>query len=149
LLGTMSTPTSISPNKSDEGHPVLFFDGVCALCNGLVKFVIRQDTRGKVRFSTLQSPLGQEVLRTEKIAGEFLETVLYKKEGVVFQKSDAVLELLNDLGGFWKLARLSKILPRIFRDFLYDGVARSRYSIFGKYDQCMVPGPEIRKRFLD
>ncbi len=149
MSGTMSTPTSIPPDKPNEGHPFLFFDGVCALCNGLVKFVIRQDVGGKVRFSTLQSPLGQEILKTEKIDGELLETVVYKKGGVVFKKSDAILELLNDLGGIWKLANVGKIFPRVFRDFLYDAVARSRYSIFGKYDQCMVPGPEIRGRFLD
>ncbi|MDN4524852.1 thiol-disulfide oxidoreductase DCC family protein [Fictibacillus fluitans] len=129
--------------------PVLLFDGVCNFCNSIVNFLIRQDKKGSISYGSLQSEGGQQILHQFHLPAENFESVVYIKNGQSYQKSDAALEIAKDLGGLWKLAVLAKIIPCRVRDALYEWIARNRYKWFGKKDQCMIPSPEVRQRFID
>jgi predicted DCC family thiol-disulfide oxidoreductase YuxK len=136
-------------------HPVLLYDGVCALCNRLVKFVLQRDARGEFHFASLQSKYAAEVLRRHGLDPQDLDTFYIvvepggEKEHVV-ARSEAGLEVLRRIGGVWRLASVvARILPRFVRDFAYNRIARNRYQVFGKYDACPLPPPEVRGRFID
>lgn len=130
-------------------HPVLLFDGVCNFCNGSVLFVIRHDERGLFHFASLQSRVGQRLLESHSVAAEPVSTLVLLEGGRVYIKSTAVLRVALRLGLGWRiLGRLGLVMPRILRDALYSVLVRYRYRWFGKSDQCMVPTPELRERFL-
>lgn len=132
----------------DRETGILYFDGICNLCNGLVQFVIRQNKKGTIRFASLQSEKGRYRLETLGLDPEKLSTVVYEKNGRVRIKTDAVLALLWDIGGIWKLCVLGRAVPPFIRNFLYDHIAGKRYAWFGKRDTCMIPTPELKERFL-
>jgi predicted DCC family thiol-disulfide oxidoreductase YuxK len=127
---------------------LLLFDGVCNLCSGSVQFIIKRDRVSKFKFAALQSVAGIAVLKQLGISTQKLDTFVYVQKGHVKFRSNAVLQMLRDLGGFWKFCFGLTIIPRPIRDFVYYLVAKSRYRIFGKKDQCMVPMPELKERFL-
>ncbi|GAA3989184.1 thiol-disulfide oxidoreductase DCC family protein [Hymenobacter antarcticus] len=131
---------------------IIFFDGVCNLCNGFVQFVIRQDPKGRFRFAALQSEAGQALLATYGLtppagAAE-LDSVLLLSGGQFYSHSSAVLRIARGLGGVWALAGVGGLLPRAWRDALYRFIARNRYRWFGRQESCMLPTPELRARFL-
>ena len=137
----------------DAQGPVLLYDGVCGFCNGAVQTVLRYDRRGALRFAALQSDFGRAVVaRHPELSGidsvVFLETLEGGGERV-FVRSDAALRVVAYLGGAWKLLTVARLVPRRARDFLYDLFARNRYKLFGKYDSCLLPPPEVRSRFID
>ena len=137
-----------NPETSTDFFPkIILFDGVCNLCNGIVKFIIRFDSNAKFKFSSLQSGYAQKLLSS---AAEIktADSVIYLRDGLIHMRSNAALYILKDLGGFWKVFTLFFILPRFIRDFLYNIIAKYRYRIFGKRESCMVPTPEIERRFL-
>ena len=125
---------------------VIFFDGVCGLCNGFIDFVMKIDKEQKFHFSPLQSEFAQKNLPSEMTTD--LKTVVYKNGDELSMKSDAVLKILNEVGGPWKLAMVGKILPRPVRDSAYEMVAENRYKLFGKKETCRLPTPEERERFV-
>ena len=128
---------------------LLFFDGVCNLCNGLVRFIIRHDERERFRFASLQGLPGQRFLQTHGLASGSLDSLVYWRKGKVLTRSSAALNVARDLGGLWSLAYGLIVVPRFIRDAVYDLVARKRYRWFGKRDACMVPTPELRERFVE
>jgi predicted DCC family thiol-disulfide oxidoreductase YuxK len=132
-------------NISAISNPVVFFDGVCNLCDHTVQFIIRHDKRQQFRFAALQSPLGAEFMETHSLKGN--SVVLYYK-GRYYQKSAAAIKIATLLGGGWSLLAAGYILPRFLRDAVYDLVAKNRYKWFGKHDACMIPGPGVRSLFL-
>lgn len=131
-----------------ENKHILLFDGVCNLCNGVVKFIIKQDTKGKFSFAPLQSSVGQQLLKTFGLNAEDFDSLVYIEGKKYYVKSSACLYVLKRLGGIWKFFFVFMLLPLSVRDFVYDCIARSRYTIFGRQNECMVPSPEIRKKFL-
>ena len=131
-----------------ETHPILLFDGVCNLCNGLVKFIIKRDQRSRIRFAPLQSDTGKSLIANFGLSPEDINSVVYISGEQVFLRSSAVLHLLKDLGGGWKLFYIFIIIPPVMRDLFYNLIARTRYRIFGRSGSCMVPTGEIRGRFL-
>lgn len=133
----------VKPDK-----PILLFDGVCNLCNGLVKFIIKRDRKAKIRFSPLQSSAGKEILARHGVSGEPAKSVVFSEGERYYLRSSAVLHLLKALGGGWKLFYAFIIIPPFIRDFMYDVIARNRYRIFGHTLSCMVPGENIKDRFL-
>jgi predicted DCC family thiol-disulfide oxidoreductase YuxK len=133
--------------KNDE-NLVLLFDGVCNLCNGLVQFVIKRDRLGKFRFGALQSAPGRKILKTLKLPVQDLETLVLIKDGKALIKSTAGLTLLRELGGFWGWFYVFMVIPVPVRDWVYDLIAKSRYSIFGRTEACMIPTPDLKSRFL-
>jgi len=132
-----------------QQHPILLFDGVCNLCSGSVQWVLKHDSKGIFRFAPLQSVLAQNLLSTHAYSDTELGTVVLVADGKLFTRSDAVLELLRRIGGFWSLAYGFKIVPRFLRDAAYKAVAGNRYRWFGKSEACWLPRPEWSARFLD
>jgi predicted DCC family thiol-disulfide oxidoreductase YuxK len=132
-----------------QNDGIILFDGVCNLCNGVVVFIIKRDPASTFRFASLQSPAGQQLLKRFGLPMNQLNSFVYVKNNRAYLKSAAVLQVMKDLGGIWRMSAAFRILPRRFRDFVYDIVAKSRYHIFGRRNACMIPTPELRKRFLD
>jgi predicted DCC family thiol-disulfide oxidoreductase YuxK len=135
--------------------PILFYDGVCGLCNTLVQFLLKHDKHGRLRFASLQSDFAEKVLRRHGFDPKDLDTLHvvenYEQPNErLLQRSDAVLRAGRELGGHWSvLAAIAKIVPRSLRDIAYRFVAQNRYRAFGKYETCMLPDPDQRSRFLD
>lgn len=133
--------------KSNISHPIVFFDGVCNLCNSTVQFIIRRDREQRFRFASLQSETGQEMLQRNNLPqGQFNSFILYEN-GQAYFRSTAALKMLSQLKG-WKWTRLFMIVPRFLRDGVYNLVARNRYNWFGRKDACMIPTPDLKSRFL-
>ena len=128
---------------------VLLFDGVCNLCNGAVQFIIKHDKKTVIKFASLQSTAGQELLNKYHINSETYDTMIYIQNQVVYTESNAALRIASTLGCFWKTAVLLYIFPEFIRNAFYRMVSRNRYRIFGKRETCMIPSPEIVSRFLD
>ena len=134
--------------------PVLLYDGVCGFCNGAVQTILRHDRRGRLRFAALQSDYGRAALaRHPELSGVdsvvFLEASPETGGERVSVRSEAGLRVASYLGGPWKFFLLGRLLPARVRDYLYDLFARHRYKLFGKYDTCLLPPPEMRARFID
>lgn len=128
---------------------VVLFDGVCNLCNGFVRFVVRRDRQGRVRFASLQSDAAAALLRGSAVDPAALASIVLVDDEGIHLKSDAVLRVAAALDGAWPAMAAFRIVPRPVRDAVYDLVARNRYRWFGRRDECMVPTPELRRRFLD
>jgi len=137
--------TSPSPN-------LVLYDGVCGLCNKLVRILLRADRRALLCFAPLQGPTAARCAARHGFPLE-VRTMIYVrhfglKDERAYLRSDAVLRVLGDLGGGWWLLSLLRVVPRFLRDPIYEWVARHRYRWFGKYDSCPMPSPEERARFL-
>ncbi len=133
-------------DPASNARPIIFFDGVCGLCNRFVSFLLRADRRQVFRFAPLQ---GETALRTLAPASDdTLSTVRLVADGRVYERSEAVLRILARLGLPWRLAAVALLLPASLRDAVYGFVARHRYRWFGRQAHCRVPGPAERARFL-
>ena len=136
-------------------HSVLLYDGLCALCNRWVRFILKSDREDVFRFASLQSPLAAQVLLRHGVSTQSLDTVYVvldfeQPSERLLARSHAAIEVLRQLGPIEKAAATALLLlPRAIRDAFYDFVARNRYRSFGKYDSCPLPDPEFRSRFLD
>ena len=136
-------------------HPIIFYDGVCGLCNRSVQLVLRNDRRGVFRFAGLQSGFAARVVARHGEDARELETVcvVLDMDGPgerLLVRSDAVGFVLRELGGGWGVLGLAlRIIPGAVRDWGYGVVARHRYRVFGKYEACPAPRAEDRGRFLD
>jgi predicted DCC family thiol-disulfide oxidoreductase YuxK len=130
---------------------ILLYDGVCGFCNKSVQTIIAHDKKGLLKFAPLQSKLGQEIVTRHQLKD--IDSVIFVEQGSgtesVSIRSNAALHVAGYLGGWWKLLLVFYILPRPLRDFCYELFAKYRYRLFGKYDSCMLPSPEVRSRFLD
>jgi predicted DCC family thiol-disulfide oxidoreductase YuxK len=137
-----------------DSKPIVLYDGICGLCNHLVQFLLKRDTHDHFRFASLQSTFANALLTDRGLDPNDLDTVYVVKDyGLPNQsllaRSDAILYLLTQLGGLWKLAGVGRVLPKAFRDVIYKIVARNRYRVFGKHESCMLPEPKHRQKFLD
>ncbi len=134
-----------------EGIPdnLVLFDGVCNLCNASVNFVIDRDPNRVFTFASLQSEVGGVLLETQGVSGKELSSVMLWKGGVLHKKSKAALEIARKLSGLWPLLYVFIIVPRFLRDLVYDFIANNRYKWFGKTDQCRLPAPGLKDRFLE
>jgi len=128
---------------------IILFDGVCNLCNGAVKFVIKRDKRDLFRYAALQSETGQQLTKERKIDTATVDSIILIEPGVAyFIKSDAALEIAKDLSGAWPLIAIFKWVPGSIRDSIYDWVAKNRYTWFGRQESCMIPTEELQHKFL-
>jgi predicted DCC family thiol-disulfide oxidoreductase YuxK len=124
---------------------IVFFDGKCGLCNGWVNFLFDIDYDFRLRFSPLQGEYADQYLKGKQ---HQMNTIYYVKNSNVFSKSTAILEICKDMGGLWAICYIFKLIPRFFRDMLYNLFAQNRYKFFGQLNQCRMPTSEDRKRFL-
>lgn len=127
---------------------ILFFDGYCNLCDSLIDWLIRRDKRNLLKFASLQGSTAKEILpQAYRPEGE-VNTVLYYREGKIYDRSRAVIKVLQDLGGAWSLMGIFLILPSFILDIGYRFVAKIRYRLFGKKDTCRIPTKAEREKIL-
>jgi len=131
-----------------DSHPILLFDGVCNLCNASVQWVLLRDSKGVFRFAAQQSDTGRAKLQQFGLSSDAYDTVVLIDGDRLYTRSDAALEVLNRLGGMYRFAVVFKIIPRFIRNAVYNWIARNRYRWFGKEEQCMLPRPEWKARFI-
>lgn len=129
-------------------YPVIIFDGICNLCCGWIQYLIRKDKTMKFRFASSQSEAGRKLMNGDYENDKMMESIIYIKENHYFRESSAVLEILTDVGGYWKLVAVLKLIPKPIRDKIYQSIAKRRYRYFGKRTTCLLPTPENKKRFL-
>ncbi len=139
-----------SPGPIDtSGKILVLFDGVCNLCNGAVQFIIKRDPESKFIFASLQSDFGKSQLLKFGLNPDFLHSVLVIEGNTLYQKSDGALKIASRLKGNWRLLTVFKFFPRFLRDGVYSLIASNRYKVFGKKDQCMIPSPDLKARFIE
>lgn len=131
-----------------NNNPIILFDGVCNFCNGIVNFIIRQDKKNLFRFAALQSESGKKLLEQYGIDWKNNDSFVVIQNGKAYEKSTAALKVSNQLPWYWKWSQLFWILPKFIRDALYNIIAKNRYKWFGKKEECMIPTPELKERFL-
>lgn len=125
---------------------VIYFDGVCGLCNGFVDFIMKIDRKALFKFSPLQSEYAKASLPIEYTND--LDSVVVQVDGKTLRKSKAVLAVMKKLGGPWAIAGAFGVLPEGLLNKAYDLVAENRYKMFGKKDSCRLPTPDERTRFV-
>ena len=135
------------PSFPDD-RPLLVFDGVCVLCSGFAKFVLRHDKGQRFRFATAQGPIGQALFRHYGLDTVDYETNLVLIGGLAYGKLDAFAAVMGEIGAPWSLLRAVRVLPRGPSDWLYDRIATNRYRLFGRTETCILPPPQWRERFL-
>jgi predicted DCC family thiol-disulfide oxidoreductase YuxK len=136
-----------------SGHTVVLYDGVCGLCNRLVSFLLRHDRRDQFRFAPLQSQFAQARLRHHGLNTRDFDSVVVladfgQPNERALTRSEAVLKTLEQLGGIWNVAAATKVIPATIREAAYRSIAKRRYRIFGKYEECPLPRPQDRHKFL-
>ena len=128
--------------------PILLFDGHCNLCNAWVKFIVNRDPLGKIRFASLQSKAGRRLLEEHKIDENYIESLVFFEEERFSVSSNAALRTLSYLDSWQKHLIFLAVVPRSLRDKVYRFIATYRYKWFGRREQCMIPTPELKERFL-
>jgi predicted DCC family thiol-disulfide oxidoreductase YuxK len=126
---------------------IILFDGECNFCDHSVQFIIKRDKKALHNFASIQSDAGQELIRKYRVPAD-IDSIILVKANKCYYHSSAALRICSDLDGGWKLLYCLVIVPKPIRDFFYRIVAKNRYKWFGKKDSCMLPSPDIRKRFL-
>lgn len=134
--------------KKNDTVKIILFDGLCNLCNGSVQFLIKRDRLEVFKFASLQSEIGQNLLKQYGIQNDKIDSIVYIKDVRFFLSSSAVLNILKDLGGIWRLWYGFIIFPKFIRDFVYNAISKSRYKVFGKRDDCIIVMENQRHRFL-
>jgi predicted DCC family thiol-disulfide oxidoreductase YuxK len=132
--------------QPEPSTSIVYFDGVCNLCNGTVQWVIKHDKNKRFKFAALQSKAGEEL--QQQYGGTLPDSIILNHENKLFVKSDAVLKIVSLAGGWVALLAVFYIVPRFLRNKIYDFIARKRYTWYGKRISCMVPTPELQSRFL-
>ena len=129
-------------------YNVVLFDGVCNLCNGAVQFIIARDKQDYFHFTSLQSPIGQDLLKDEDLSG--IDSIIFVEKGKKYYYSTAILHICKHLSGLYPLLFVFIIVPAFIRDGIYKFVAKNRYKWFGKKNEdfCLMPTPELEKKLL-
>ena len=142
------------PAQRDARTPVLLYDGECGLCNWVVRFLLREDPAGRLRFAPLQSEPAQAYLRAQGLPAKDFDSLVFVLDwnepaaGAYRLRTDGVLAALRELGSVWRVVAWLRVIPAVARDPFYKLVARSRYALFGEYRPTPLPKPEWAKRFL-
>ncbi|MEM9251575.1 MAG: DCC1-like thiol-disulfide oxidoreductase family protein [Planctomycetota bacterium] len=136
------------PEVDVANHPVVFFDGMCGMCNSAVDFVMKRDRAGKFRFATLQGGLAKAEL-DDAFDGPQPDSLVLMDAAGVHVYSTGILRILRDLPAPWSCLSVGLIVPRPIRDAVYRFVAKHRYRVFGRKDACRMPTPEERDRIID
>jgi predicted DCC family thiol-disulfide oxidoreductase YuxK len=139
------TPGALSRWPDDD---VILYDGVCVFCSRWIRFVAARDLDHRFRFTAIQSSYGTRLAQAFDIDPDDPDTNAVVHGGVVYFKSDAALMVLSNLPG-WRWARGLRAVPKPLRDAVYNLVARNRYRIFGKYEECFVPDAGFRDRVME
>jgi predicted DCC family thiol-disulfide oxidoreductase YuxK len=125
----------------------VFFDGYCSLCNALIDWLIRIDKTGELKFASLQGETANRLLVRDGKPLD-IDTVIYLRNDQKYERSTAVLLILSDIGGFWRLTQIFFLIPKFIRDFVYKAVAKNRFRILKKRESCRMPTQDERERIL-
>jgi predicted DCC family thiol-disulfide oxidoreductase YuxK len=136
-------------NQSKQTYSIILFDGVCNLCEASVQFVLLRDKHGYFKFASLQSKFAQQLLSERGLKTNHFDSLVLIENGEIYQRSDAALRVAKNLHGAWKLLYVFIVVPKFFRDAVYNFIASNRYRWFGKKQECFLPKPEWRERFLN
>ena len=147
MLNASRLPTDMIQRL--DGRDVIVFDGECVLCSGFFKFVLTWDRGRRFQFVLAQSALGADLYHALDLPTDEYETNLVIVNGPAFQRLDAFAAATAAIGWPWKALSVCRFLPRFVKDPAYHLIARNRYSLFGRYDSCMVPDQAVRARFVD
>ncbi len=129
---------------------IILFDGVCNLCNRTIQRIIKRDAQDIFRFAAVQSEIGKKLVLERNIDTSRVDSIILIEPGIAYYlKSDAALKIGRHLKGYRTISNILILIPRGLRNIIYDFVARNRYKWYGKQDQCMVPTPELKAKFLD
>ena len=146
--------SSPAQESSPVGPHLVLYDGVCGLCNWLLQFLFKHDRRAVFSFASLQSATGRATVarwggNPDELSSFYVVADFRTPHARVLTRSDAALFVVGKLPWPWKAMRAGVVVPRPLRNRLYDAIARSRYRVFGRYDQCLIPSEDIRRRFVD
>jgi predicted DCC family thiol-disulfide oxidoreductase YuxK len=131
---------------SNNYNHIVFYDGVCGLCSGVVARLLRWDKHHRLSFAALQ---GQTAARLRITSSGDLESMVYLADGKRYTASEGVIRAMAAMGGGWKFVLVLLVFPRFLRDAVYNWVGRNRYRWFGKLPACRIPSPDERKYFFD
>ena len=129
-------------------QPIILFDGVCNFCNGAVNFAIKRDKNKIFKFAPLQSEIGRTLIKQFNLPENDMRSFLLIENGKLYNKSTAALRVCRHLKGLWPLCYGLMIVPAFIRNAAYDLIAKNRYKWFGQKEECMVPAPDVKARFL-
>lgn len=135
-------------NNILRNKTILLFDGYCNLCHSSVQFVIKHEKKSELYFTSLQSPIGLEILTYYKIDSSKIDSLVLIEKNKAYTKSTAALKLGKHLKGIYSLSSIFMIVPPFIRNWVYDFVAKNRYKWYGKQDCCLMPDENLAKRFL-
>lgn len=132
-----------------QQHNIVLFDAICVLCNSWAKFLIQHDQQKKFKLASVQSPLGEAILKHYKMSTDNYTTMVVIYDGQRYLESTALLKVMQHLGMPFSLLCAGYLMPQAIRDFLYRGVALNRYQLFGTTDHCMLPSTDNQQHFLE
>lgn len=132
-----------------QNHDIILFDAICVICNSWAKFLIKYDTQAKFKLASVQSPLGEAILKYYGMSTTEYSTMLVIKDGQHYLESTALLKVMQHLGLPFSLMKAGYLMPRPIRDFLYRRIALNRYQLFGTTDTCIIPSAKNRQHFLE
>ncbi|MBA1142888.1 thiol-disulfide oxidoreductase DCC family protein [Mesorhizobium neociceri] len=137
-----------SPEPFDASQPLIVFDGVCVLCSGFVRTVVRLDRKNGFRFATAQLPFGEALFHKYELRTDSYEINLVLIGAAPFMRLDSFIAVMAELGWPWRAAKALLLIPRPLRDWLYERIAKNRYAIFGSKDSCEIPSAAMRARMI-
>lgn len=132
----------------NQSKSIVFFDGVCNLCNASIDFIIKRDRHNKFLVGALQDGFSKELLSKHQVKEDYLDSLVLLENGEIFYKSTAALKIARKLSGLWPVFYPLIILPTRLRDPVYDFIGKNRYRWFGKKNTCRIPTPEEKAKFL-
>ncbi len=132
-----------------QQHDIILFDAICVLCNGWAKFIIQYDKHAQFKLASVQSPLGEAILKHYDMSTTEYSTMLMIKDGQRYLESTALIKVMQSLGSPFSLIATGYLMPRFLRDFLYRRIALNCYQLFGTTDYCLLPSSENKSHFLE
>jgi predicted DCC family thiol-disulfide oxidoreductase YuxK len=132
-----------------KNKKIILFDGICNLCSSSVQFIIKHDRKDVFRFVSIQSELGQKIIKHIDIQNQNIDSIILYEPGIAYYyKSSAVLQIAKGLKGFFMILIVFNIIPTYLGNIIYDFITRNRYNWFGKKESCMLPTDELKGKFL-
>jgi predicted DCC family thiol-disulfide oxidoreductase YuxK len=126
---------------------IVYFDGICAVCNGFIDFLISKDFNHSLQYAALQGETAKGNLKKELYNN--IDSLIFQTDKKIYTRSNAALMALSSIGGFWKFVIWLKLIPRFIRDPIYNIIAKNRYSWFEKRDVCRIPTESEKGKILD
>jgi predicted DCC family thiol-disulfide oxidoreductase YuxK len=136
------------PKFVSSKHPIILFDGMCSLCSGFIRWILKADKNDIFRFGLLQSEKARHMLRMYGLNSSGNESIVLLEGERFAVESDAVLTIARKLGRAWKLAYVFVIVPKSIRDIVYRFISKHRYRLFGKRKICLIPSPDVLDKFI-